>query len=98
MWRGKPPASEDVLRQLRANCAFTLPPAYLDLLRFSNGGEGDISIEPDWCCLWAAEEVIENNKDYEVSEHLPGFFGFGSNGEANCSLSESGTLSSKAFA
>jgi hypothetical protein len=80
VWRGAPPASELTIQRLLADCGLDLPKAYLDQLRRSNGGEGDLALEPRWVCFWPAEEVIESNRDYEVNEFLPGFFGFGSNG------------------
>jgi hypothetical protein len=80
IWRGDPPASEAAIQKLLNDCGFRLPEAYLSQLRQSNGGEGDLAVDPGWVSFWPAEEVIDLNKGYEVSEYLPGFFGFGSNG------------------
>lgn len=80
VWRRAPPASEAAIQKLLVDCGLNLPRAYLDHLRWSNGGEGDLALEPGWVCFWSTEEVVESNIDYEVAEYLPGFFGFGSNG------------------
>ena len=80
IWRGKPPASEAAIHQLTIDSRIALPVSYLNQLRRSNGGEGDIGVEPGWIQFWKAEEVIENNLGYELGECLPGYFGFGSNG------------------
>lgn len=80
IWRGEAPASEVAIRQLLADSGLPLPESYLNQLRRSNGGEGDLAVEPGWISFWKAEEVIALNKGYEVAENLPGFFGFGSNG------------------
>ena len=57
-----------------------LPQSYFDQLAASNGGEGDLGVEPGWIAFWPAEEVLESNAAYSLAEFLPGFFGFGSNG------------------
>jgi len=80
IWRGNPPASEFTIQKLLTDCGLKLPAAYLDQLRLSNGGEGDLAVEPGWVCFWPAEEVVKLNKNYEVGEFIPGFFWFGSNG------------------
>lgn len=80
IWRGDSPASEAAIQQLLTDCDLELPAAYLDQLRRSNGGEGDLALEPGWVSFWPAEEVVAFNKEYEVEENIPGFFGFGSNG------------------
>jgi len=56
------------------------PAEYTRFLLWSNGGEGELSVEPGWFSLWPAEEVVELNEGYEVQTRLPGFFGFGSSG------------------
>ncbi|MHC4400934.1 MAG: SMI1/KNR4 family protein [Planctomycetota bacterium] len=80
VWRPASPAPETALWQLVADAPVPLPDSYLDQLRTSNGGEGNLAVEPGWVVFWPAEEVIVNNREYQVSEYLPGFFAFGSNG------------------
>ncbi len=74
------PASDEAIKVLVNQSPIELPNEYLSLLKFSNGGEGDLGIEPGWFQLWPVEEVLKLNEAYEVSEWYPGFFGFGSNG------------------
>ena len=57
-----------------------LPAEYLTFLSLSNGGEGDLGIEPGWVSFWPAEGVLEHNAAYRLAELVPGLFGFGSNG------------------
>jgi hypothetical protein len=57
-----------------------LPAAYFAQLSVSNGGEGDLGVEPGWIALWRCEEVVPSNAGYSLPKFLPGFFGFGSNG------------------
>jgi hypothetical protein len=79
-WIVKPPAAtKEAIDILARNAGVELPIDYLEFLRFVNGGEGDLGIEPWYFHVWAAEEVIENNQRYSIPEFLPGFFGFGTN-------------------
>jgi len=60
---------------------FELPSDYVDFFRFSNGGYGDIPVQPKYFdSLWTAEEFLECNRDYEVAKYCDGFFGIGSSG------------------
>jgi hypothetical protein len=80
-WTIRPPgASPEAIDALAAASPIALPAEYVNLLRFSNGGEGALGVEPGWFVIWPAEEVMENNRGYNLAEWLPGFFGFGSNG------------------
>lgn len=79
-WLPAPPASEAALARLRVESGIRLPSAYLTMLAESNGGEGDLGVNPGWIALWSAEDVPSHNAGYSVAEALPGFFGFGSNG------------------
>lgn len=79
-WTRRDPASADAIRVLQASVDFTIPPEYLTFLQFSNGGDGDLCIEP-WCFrLESAESVIDFNRGYQVEKFLPGFFAIGSSG------------------
>lgn len=79
-WDREPPADESAIEALVEQSGVDLPQDYLAFLRFSNGGDGHINIEPGWFQIWPAEEVVESNQFFELEEELPGFFGFGSNG------------------
>lgn len=75
-----PPASEESINNLVLNAGPALPEKYLDFLRFTNGGEGELGIDPWYFQVWPAEEVIDSNRNYGVQEYIPGFFAFGTNG------------------
>ena len=42
-------------------------------------GSGELPVQPCWYELWPAEEVVENNENYEVVKTLPEFLAIGSN-------------------
>ena len=79
-WERESPANPEAVQKLMAEAHVELPDEYLELLRYSNGGEGNLAVEPGWFQLWPAEKVIEFNEGYEVNKFIPGFFGFGSSG------------------
>lgn len=79
-WSRCSPASESAIRMLIEACDFVLPQEYLLFLRYSNGGEGVLCIEPWYFRLCAAEDVVSYNQGYHVEEFLPGYFAIGSNG------------------
>lgn len=45
-WSGNTPASESEILRLVQSCKFKLPNEYLELFRFSNGGEGSLALPP----------------------------------------------------
>ena len=79
-WSRRSPASKSAIRQLKADCEFEVPVEYEQFLRYSNGGEGYLCIEPWYFQLCSAEDVIGYNQGYKVDEFLPTFFAIGSNG------------------
>jgi hypothetical protein len=72
--------SDAVIRALATSAPIDLPDIYLEFLRNSNGAAGNLGLEPGYVVFWRAEEVLEHNAGYKVTEFAPGFFGFGSNG------------------
>ena len=78
-WKRRPPATQAAVGDLIQNCDFTLPKEYLTFLRYSNGGEGSLCIEPWYFQLCPAEELIAFNHGYNVETFLPGWFAIGSN-------------------
>jgi len=80
-WRTKGPASEAEIRLLESKARAELPPEYLDLLRWSNGGEGPLALRPLWFQLYSVKDCIDlyhtNQHDLEQFPHL---MFFGSNG------------------
>ena len=79
-WTSAPPATTQALTALAEGSGLTLPADYLAFLERSNGGDGFLDVQPCYLRLWPAEEVLANNQDYAVGEHLPGFFAFGDAG------------------
>ena len=79
-WQREAPASEEALTALESGAPARLPAAYREFLRYSNGGEGILGIQPGWFQIWTAQEVLPLNADYQVQDWLPYLFGFGSSG------------------
>ena len=77
LWTCEPPASEAEIQKLVSYFGDNLPTDYLNLLRFCNGGEGDLASQPVLFFLCSASGAIQLNQDYEVSEFLPGYVMFG---------------------
>jgi hypothetical protein len=80
IWHRQVSATPEAVRKLVVESRIELPEEYLTLMLHSNGGEGDLAIEPGWFQIWPAEQVIELNRGYEVEKNAPGFFAFGSDG------------------
>ncbi len=79
-WTRAAPASRAAVDRLRAALGERVPEEYLSFLLLSNGGEGELGLEPGWFSLWPAEKVLETNAAYEVAGTLPGFVAFGGSG------------------
>ena len=84
VWRFASPAGNTEIAALRAAAPSTLPDSYFALLGVTNGGEGDLGVEPGWFVPWRAEDVLLKNSEYQIAEAAPGLFGFGSNGGGEC--------------
>lgn len=80
-WRRLTGATVEELSHVRAAAPKGLPERYLDLLAFSNGGEGSSGIQPFHLQLDSADVVVEtiNGANHGLAE-LHGFMIFGSNG------------------
>jgi hypothetical protein len=83
-WSREAPATEDTIQGLIRDTGIDFPEEYLNLLRYSNGGEGELGVDPLWFSIYPVEEVVELNRRYDIESYLPGYFAFGSNmgGEA----------------
>ena len=78
-WTRGRPADDELVERLAAALP-DLPPDYLAFLRHCNGGEGALGVDPGRFALWPAEEVASLNSSYRVSDFLPGYVAFGSDG------------------
>lgn len=76
-WTCELPASEAEIQNLISHFGNNLPTQYLDLLRFCNGGEGDLALQQVYFQLWSTKEAIEINNNLPISEFIPGFMAFG---------------------
>jgi hypothetical protein len=73
------PAPAALLDLLRTACNLDLPEDYLEFLKYSNGAAGSLP-NGNHVILWQIERLVERNRAYEVEEHAPGIFIFGSSG------------------
>ncbi len=79
-WNAEPGASESDLRRLQSVSPIRLPDELLDLLHFSNGGEGDLALPPLLFMLDPVEAIIEGISDSFLLKEFPGFLFIGGNG------------------
>lgn len=79
-WSRATGAPADVLDALRRDAPVILPEELFAFYAVSNGGEGELEIEPGWFALWRAEDILSLNLEYNVDQQYPRYFGFGSNG------------------
>ncbi len=75
----RPPVDPAVTRAIEVELGTSLPEEYKQLLQFTNGGEGSIG-DGAYLILWAAEELMDLNRAYEVADYANGQLVFGSNG------------------
>ena len=79
-WRQVDGASEQEISMLRSELPFDPPLEYLEFLRYSNGGEGELALEPLWFQLFDVSFAIKLWKDESYRDEYPDLFFFGSNG------------------
>lgn len=79
-WYKQAGASAEALEKLRRVCDFELPVPLLELLAYSDGGEGSLPVEPYNFCLDSAETIAQAQIERTYEEFFPGYFVFGSNG------------------
>jgi SMI1 / KNR4 family (SUKH-1) len=73
----RPPASDGAIAEFVKALDFDLPTSYIEIIQEMNGGEGPVG--GGYFQLWPIEDVVENNKKYNIPEFLPGYFIFGTN-------------------
>jgi hypothetical protein len=79
-WHRKPPASEASLARLCHLSPVDLPESYFALLRYSDGGEGPLPVQPLWFQLDPADVAADAIEHRRHNEFFPGFVMIGSNG------------------
>ena len=75
---GNGPSTDGTIECIEKHLGSNLPEFYRNFMRGCNGGEGFIGEQ--YLILWRAEELLEFNREYEVSIYAPELFLFGSNG------------------
>jgi len=79
-WTPRPGASDDQIAQLLAVAPWPVPDALLALLRYANGGAGELALAPCWFVLDPVELIVDSFHDPELVEQFAGFCFFGGNG------------------
>ena len=79
-WRRVEGAFPSEIAELQSVLPFDPPAEYLEFLRYSNGGEGELSLEPLWFQLFDVAFAIQLWRDENYRREYPDLFFFGSNG------------------
>jgi len=79
-WYQQKGASVEALENLRRVCKVEHPVSLIELLTYSNGGEGPLPVDPYNFCLDSAETIAESLTAGTFQEFFPGYFVFGSSG------------------
>lgn len=86
-WFGREPASVEAIGALRDAAGAALPPEYLQLLAFSNGGEGPLAVQPWNFCLDSAEEAAKYRRERTFEEFFRASLCLEVTERVNCSRS-----------
>ena len=78
-WYKSKGADDSEINQLQNSINFELPEAYIELLRFSNGGEASLSVQPLYFVLDSIQDALSYFES-EASKAFLGYFIFGGNG------------------
>ena len=79
-WTPHAPADESELAELIAMLPFELPPEYIELLRYCDGGEGDVDAP---CLLFMLDSIaaaVEHNEMWRNEDCFADFWFIGGNG------------------
>lgn len=79
-WRKVEGATPPQITELLGALPFEPPAEYLEFLRYSNGGEGELALEPLWFQLFDVAFTIQLWQDENYRREYPNLFFFGSNG------------------
>lgn len=79
-WRNVDGASQLQVAELKSALPFEPPAEYIEFLRYSDGGEGELSLEPLWFQLFDVAFAIQLWRDDNYRREYPNLFFFGSNG------------------
>src|SRR6266496_322090 len=73
-------ASEEAISRLSLVAPLPLPASYFSLLRYSNGGEGPLPVDPWNFCLDSAELAADTEQTGKLKEFFPSLFIIGTSG------------------
>lgn len=75
-----PPASDEDIENLEEVMGGSVPPVYALLLRYSNGGEWPIDVEPFTFVMFDVDTIINNLTGTDFTDAFPGFMPIGGDG------------------
>lgn len=78
-FNGNAGATSENVSRCEDSLSSTLPEDYLAFLKLFNGGEGYVGGDA-YVMLWSTDEIVQFNREYEVSEYCPELLLIGSNG------------------
>jgi len=78
-WEKKSGATVEDINRLIKEIKIELPEKILELLRFSNGGFGDLACPPRLLSLYSCDEIIAEFQDEWLKEEFSGFLFIGGN-------------------
>jgi len=79
-WTPKPPAEEVEIAELQKAVPFELPEEYIELLRYCNGGYGELNAPPELLQLDSIAESVDQNMTWHNEEQFTDFWFIGGNG------------------
>lgn len=77
-WQERPAPNDSGLPELESEMSFKLPEDYKDFLTRYCGDEKFFG--ENYVCLWDKDDVLIQNRNYQIPEFLPGAIGIGTNG------------------
>jgi hypothetical protein len=80
VWSPNAPADEDEIAELRESVPFELPAEYIELLRYCDGGYGELDAPPLLCHMDSIAESVEHNEMWRKQGQYMGFWFIGGNG------------------
>ena len=73
-------AKPDLVKQFQHDAPPNLPRTYLRFMQACNGARGKIPYDTGYIEFFSVERVLDENRAHHLSQSLPGFFAFGSDG------------------
>jgi hypothetical protein len=80
IWTPKAPADEVEIAELQKQVPFELPEEYIELLRYCNGGYGELNAPPLLFQMDSIAESLDHNLMWRKEENFTDFWFIGGNG------------------